>query len=635
MRNASKRFLFVVVLITIFAVSLLASDEKIMHIEDVKPGMRGHGLTVYKGTEPERFEFEVIGVDTLWNTTTDSPVILVKLTAGPAEFPPEKTGVVAGMSGSPMYINCKLIGAVAYGFGDMPKDAIAGVQPAENMLNPYSKVNGKVKKASGKSVSENMFGKSHVPLVLSLPPSMADLFSKFDRFKNDGFFKENFVIKASYKSLLDEPADDNGKLKMRPGSSVNVYLVKGDVNIAATGTVTMVDGKTIYAFGHPFFGSGETEMYFHQGAVLTTFSDYIDSYKMAGGDAGDVEGTITDDYYSAIKGEIGKTPKMIKMSIDLEGVDGSRAINMEVAKLPGLTVKIVDMLIFSAIYADGYLEVGSLPAGTSQEMVVKTKIKFGDGLPSIETKNKYGFKFYGTKYQDDLIWAADDYAVTLDSIIANMGKKGVLKLISSIDIDVSFAEVKEESGKPMGAKVENLKAKVSTATPGDKVLFDVTVSAFEGKKKVEYTTTVSTTVPNDAVEGMLMWADVGSGVSFTNPLEIKDLSVEETINYYNHFLQPGLFLVLEYKSTASSTDKSAQKEESNIKFQEADSSAWNKPQGNIYKVKKVVYPIPSPPVVGDVDGTANANVSIVKKQPAPAAPAPQNPPKSGKDKCKK
>lgn len=635
MRNASKGFLFIVALITIFAVSQLASAVEIMPVKDVKPGMRGYGYTVYKGTVPERFEFEVIGVDTLWNTTTDSPVILVKLTAGPAEFPPEKTGVVAGMSGSPMYINGKLIGALAYGFGDMPKDAIAGVQPAENMLNPYSKV----KKVSGKSVSENIFGKSYVPLVLSLPPQMADLFSKVDRFKNDSFFKENFVIKASYKSLFDEPADDNGKLKLRPGSSLNVYLVKGDVNIAANGTVTMVDGKTIYAFGHSFFGSGETEMYFHQATVLTTFSDYIDSYKMVGGDAGDVEGTITDDYYSAIKGEIGKTPKMIKMSIDLEGVDGARAINVEVAKLPGLTVKMVDMLVFSAIYADGYLEVGSLPAGTSQEMIVKSKIKFDSGLPSIETKNEYGFKFYGTHYQDDLIWAADDYATTVDSIIAEMGKKGALKQISSIDIDVSFAEVKEESNKPTGAKVESLKAKVSTASPGDKVLFDVTVSAFEGKKRVEYTTTVSTTVPSDAKEGTLMWADVGSGVSFIAPLEIKDLSVEETINYYNHFLQPGLFLVLEYKSTASLSDKSAQKgEESNIKFQDSGSSAWNTSPGNTFKMKKVVYPIPSPPVVGEIDGTANANVSIVKKPPvAPAAPAPQNPPKSGKDKdkCKK
>ncbi|MEK9158761.1 MAG: SpoIVB peptidase S55 domain-containing protein, partial [Patescibacteria group bacterium] len=117
----------------IFLMSQAVLAVEIMPVKDIKPGMKGYGYTVYQGVMPEKFKFEVLGVDYFYNTAVDSPVVLVKLTSGPKDFPPEKTGVVAGMSGSPMYINGKLVGALAYGFGKLPKDPIAGIQPAENM----------------------------------------------------------------------------------------------------------------------------------------------------------------------------------------------------------------------------------------------------------------------------------------------------------------------------------------------------------------------------------------------------------------------------------------------------------------------------------------------------------------------
>ncbi len=598
--DSASKFLFVMIFAAIFLMSQAVLAVEIMPVKDIKPGMKGYGYTVYQGVMPEKFKFEVLGVDYFYNTAVDSPVVLVKLTSGPKDFPPEKTGVVAGMSGSPMYINGKLVGALAYGFGKLPKDPIAGIQPAENMLDPHNKTN----KVGGAN--------RNIPLVLSMPNDMVDLFTKVDRFKNDPYFKDNFVIKAAaHARSTTEEADAD--LKMQPGSSLNVYIAKGDITMSANGTVTMVEGDKIYAFGHPFFGFGEVEMPFHQAAVITTLSDYADSYKMAGGDVGTVAGTITDDYYSAINGTIGKTPRMLALGLRLEGPDGVRTVKVDVAKLPALTAKVVGAVAINSINR-GYLEVACLPANTAQEMTIKTKINFYES-PPITMTGSYGFKFHGTPYgedligvtiSDDLIWAITEYINEFGPIILEMERRGVLNKISGISIEVVFAKVPEKNPVSPNENVEikEIALKAKSANKGSIVFTELTFIAAKGNKITEYTVTIPVPVPGDAVPGSDVEMTVGKGTALMSLADVADATLEDVIRYYSNLSKPGLFMRLVYQVT----DKPAEKtDDSAIRFGNLGSAVITK---KATKTKLIFYTVPTSFTIGRKGGLASATLTI-------------------------
>ncbi len=579
-----------------------ADATDIMTLDEVKalePGTKGYGLTVYQGTLPSKFEFEVLGVDYLWMVATDTPVVLVKLTSGPEGFPPEKTGVVAGMSGSPMYIDGKLVGALAYGFGDLPKDAIAGIQPAALMLEPYSKT----KKAKGKSAF------APIPLVLSAPATLVDLVNTLPRFKQDSFLSENFVITPALKtsgSSATAGAADN--LKLEPGSSLNVYLVKGDINLAANGTVTMVDGDTIYAFGHPFFGLGDVEMSFHQAEVITTFSDYLDSYKMAGGAVGSAEGMITDDYYSAIKGDFRKHPKMIPVSISLNASGASYDVNFEVARVPLMVDKITDLVVFNVIY-EGYPEVFDQPWGTPQKMTVKTKISLFDAPKAefINFNDTYGFKYYKTFYYDDLLWAVDRYCGKLVSDnIAILEKKGALGQIKEIKINVEFAE--DAAAAPETATITKITNQDSWVNPGEEVELGAVILASAGQNQKEFKASLPFTVPNDAVIGSGIKIVAGSGETLFDKQDVEGLSVEETVKYLNTFSSNDLFFRMEYQVD---NPVEAEKSDETVVVKDLGSQVW---QTSAMKTKKLFYKLPLPAGVTKVEGIEYTWLTVKKKE---------------------
>jgi hypothetical protein len=326
---------------------LLSGAAPTMGVADIRPGMTGIGRTVFDGTHVEEFKVNIIGV--LENVIgTHRNLILAKLEGGPLAH----TGVIAGMSGSPVYIDGKLIGAVSYSLGSFPKEPIAGITPIAEMTDsaavtdvrpPGAKVHlefpltrdgltAAFRKAlnwnrpfadrpsdaqftgvSALGLSGDQLGTLMRPIATPLAmsgfdPDVADLLG--GAFRDQGFIPSGA---AGGGSRIGEMAY-SGPLK--PGDAVGVMLVGGDLQLGATGTVTHIDGDHVYAFGHPMYNLGPTEFPMTRAYVYTVLPSLFSSMKLSS--VGEVIGTVVQDRATAIGGRLGPGPHMIPVALTLE-----------------------------------------------------------------------------------------------------------------------------------------------------------------------------------------------------------------------------------------------------------------------------------------------------------------------------
>jgi hypothetical protein len=316
----------------------------LMPLEEIKPGMIGTGQTVFEDTTLQDFKVHILGV--LKNVQgPQRSLILAKLEGGPLA----ETGVIAGMSGSPVYVDGRLIGAVSYAIGAFPKEPIAGITPIREMIEAtadtsrragaraqaridlpitreglasairasYARIGSFARRAADvQSIGLPAATGSQVgallrpiatPLVMSgVNAQTADLLSSI--FK-DGGFEPMLSGGAS-----GEAPKSTGPL--RPGDPVGVSLLSGDADFGATGTVTHIDGDRVYAFGHPFFNFGPSTFAMTRAYVYTSLPSLMSSFKIA--TLGDVIGTVQQDRATAIAGTLGKGPTMIPVNITLE-----------------------------------------------------------------------------------------------------------------------------------------------------------------------------------------------------------------------------------------------------------------------------------------------------------------------------
>jgi SpoIVB peptidase S55 len=325
----------------------LPATSTLMPIEEIRPGMIGTGRTVFQGTELHEFKAHIIGV--LRNIQGPKrSLILAKLEGGPLA----ETGVAAGMSGSPVYIDGRLIGAVSYSIGSFPKEAIAGITPIAEMkdatqmtrrvpsqqaridlpitregltaalkatyarLAPFATRPGDVE-AIGLSPAAGahlgtMLRPIATPLVMSgFEPESVDLLS--NAFREAGFAP----VVAGGLGGGQIPAEvQNMKGPLREGDAVGVSLVGGDLEMGATGTITHIDGDKVYAFGHPFFNLGPAEFPMTRAYVYAMLPSLASSFKISA--MGDIVGTIRQDRATAIAGTLGKGPAVIPMTVTLQ-----------------------------------------------------------------------------------------------------------------------------------------------------------------------------------------------------------------------------------------------------------------------------------------------------------------------------
>jgi hypothetical protein len=343
------RRLAVVVLLSVAALSGLRAAAPQMAVTDIRPGMVGIGHTVFEGTRVVEFKANIIGV--LENVIgTRRNLILARLEGGPLA----NTGVIAGMSGSPVYIDGKLIGAVSYALGSFSKEPIAGITPIAEMTDatmmnetprpsgarvhvefpltrdsltaafrkalnwnrPFAERPDDAQFAGINSVAGLAGGQVATllrpiatPLMMSgFEPEMAEMLG--GAFRDQGFIPTGG--NAPGVSRGEMPFD--GPLK--PGDAIGVEFVNGDLRLGGTGTVTHIDGDRVYAFGHPMYNLGPTEFPMTRAYVYTVLPSLFSSMKLSS--TGDVIGTFTQDRATAIAGRLGAGPRMIPITLTLE-----------------------------------------------------------------------------------------------------------------------------------------------------------------------------------------------------------------------------------------------------------------------------------------------------------------------------
>jgi len=342
------RLWFAVLLCLLLATSLRGAAPQ-MSVGEIRPGMVGVGRTVFDGTHVEEFKVHILGV--LENVIGPRRnLILARLEGGPLA----NTGVIAGMSGSPVYVDDRLIGAVSYALGSFSKEPIAGITPIAEMTDSTSFGNTLRPAAARVHVDfpltrENLtaaFRKAlnwnrpfaerpddaqlaglnavnglasgqlatllrpiATPLAMSgWEPDVADLFGS--AFQDQGFIPTG----GSAAALRDGEKPFEGPLK--PGDAVGVMLVSGDLQLGGTGTVTHIDGDRVYAFGHPMYNLGPTEYPMTRAYVYTVLPSLFSSMKLSS--TGQIIGTFLQDRATAIAGKLGPGPHMIPLSLTLE-----------------------------------------------------------------------------------------------------------------------------------------------------------------------------------------------------------------------------------------------------------------------------------------------------------------------------
>jgi hypothetical protein len=319
-----------------------STQTRVMPIDEVRPGMVGVGRTVFQGHEIEEFTVNIIGV--LKNVVgPNRDIILARLEGGPLA----ETGVIAGMSGSPVYIDGRLLGAVSYQLGQFPKEPIAGITPIGEMTDAT---------ALAPSVPGSR------PVALSWPPTPQELFAIWRQGLGHAMpFASGAPTIVSGEASLSQVAallrpisvplvsagfsadalgplaaafTDRGFLPMssalapaqprpvsttsrtlRPGDAMGVALLTGDFVLGATGTVTHVDGDRVYGFGHPMYNLGPTEFPLTQADIHVVLPSLMTSSKLAS--FGDVVGTVQQDRATAVAGRLGAGPAMIPVTITL------------------------------------------------------------------------------------------------------------------------------------------------------------------------------------------------------------------------------------------------------------------------------------------------------------------------------
>jgi hypothetical protein len=317
-------------LFLLMAAAGLEAVEGIMPLSQVKAGMTGVGRTVFRGTKIEEFGVEVLGI--LPNASPRTNIILTRLKGQGLET----SGVILGMSGSPVYIEGKLIGAVAYSF-PFSKEPIAGLTPIEEMLDiPAAPVRPSAPSASAGAVRilnledfirlngsllgapagpVDFEGRTLAPLGIPLvargfSPAALDRTRPF--LSRMGFYPVSAAQAPQTREKLVFP-----EAMLREGDPVAIPLVSGDLDLSAVGTVTRVDGNKVYAFGHPLYNLGAVDYAMAKAQVLTVIPSLQSSFKLAA--PGVVVGRISQDRSSGAFGEIGRMPEFIPVSVRVQG----------------------------------------------------------------------------------------------------------------------------------------------------------------------------------------------------------------------------------------------------------------------------------------------------------------------------
>lgn len=365
-------------------------------VSDLREGMRGTARTVFRGNKPEEFSVEILGVLPNWIGPRQD-MIVGRLSGANAE----RTFVFAGMSGSPVYIDGKLVGAISYSF-PFAKEPICGITPIEQMFSLVETSSAPMAASSSpktfsyaellsatwrpdlkhSSVSQGPLASGFSPesmlmavagqtfKPITTPVTFSGVSQKtIDLLAPQLMSAGILPVAASSSNSSITPLKKADADTLLGGDSVVVHLSRGDISLAAAGTVTLRDGDRIYAFGHPFFGLGTADLPMSESHVVTVVPNTNNSFKLAVPDS--MVGSMTQDRSTGIFGRLGLTPRMIPVKIKLKTSRGrSEEVNFETAIDELLTPLIVNIGVINALQGNER-NIGDSTIEISGEIAVK------------------------------------------------------------------------------------------------------------------------------------------------------------------------------------------------------------------------------------------------------------------------
>jgi hypothetical protein len=369
----NPRFLLLSILTLVFFIatpmpSSAQQSTEMLPLSEVHAGMQGYAYTIFTGDQVEKFDLEVLGIMPNFLGPKQS-IILVQL-KGPKV---EHTGVVAGMSGSPVYLEGKLAGALSLKLGTFTKEPIAGVTPIADVLNPSaqtsspqiqqpapnaSQQNNSSSDTSGNQNSSPQINSSQFNSQLgsALEPIQTPLvFSGFQASALQQFSSQiqDYGFVAAQGGTASPRPDD---AQLKAGDMAGMVLVQGDASIHSACTVTAVQADRVYLCGHPFLSLGNVQLPLARSRVVTTLSSDLASTKIV--NVGGTIGTITGDHITAVTGKLGPPPSMIPLDLTLSAGGSQKNLHFEMINHPRLTPILIAITTFNgltqnSLYSEG------------------------------------------------------------------------------------------------------------------------------------------------------------------------------------------------------------------------------------------------------------------------------------------
>src|SRR5712691_130883 len=364
--NVERRPLAISLAILTLLVAAAAAAET-MPLSQIQKGMRGYGVTVFEDNRLDKFDVEILGV--LHNIGPGQDLILAKINSPMIR----RAGVIAGMSGSPVYIDGKVIGALAYSW-QFAKEPVAGITPIEEMLKiaQVGKSAGPAVAAATPRISASEFltaianqktndlfekmtnslaaapastmsGVKPIAIPLSLSSFSTDTISRFSKYLD----AMGFVAVPSGSVNNGAISTASGNASFKPGDAVGAVLLNGDFNVAATGTVTHIEGNRVYAFGHPFLDMGSVSFPMAKADLVTSMPSLASSFKMS--NSGAIVGAFRQDRATGIMGVMGENADMIPIDLTVDGSGPSQNYHVNIVRHSVLSPLILAMAADSIV----------------------------------------------------------------------------------------------------------------------------------------------------------------------------------------------------------------------------------------------------------------------------------------------
>jgi SpoIVB peptidase S55 len=457
----------------------------IITVDQIHPGMRGVAYTVFKGTQPEPMDVEVLGVLRNMNGPKGD-IILIRLHGEKAEY----TGVVAGMSGSPVYFDGKLAGALAFRIGEFSKEPIAGVTPIADMLEINALDNSPSAATSVASTSRaTVASKTAAPGDSStlpvqgyanyLKPIEAPLV--FNGFSEEAVrqFAPQFAA-SGIVPVMGAGSVSNQKQPepLVPGSAVSAILVRGDMDIAATCTVTYVDPQRLLACGHPLLQFGKVDLPMNKAEVLTTLPSPLNAFKIV--NTTEAAGAFVQDRHTGIMGLLNKEPDMIPVTLTVHSGASTKDIHYEVLNNARLSPVAIMATVFNALH--GINEYGE---ETTYSLKGRISVK---GYPEVTLQNMFAPSDGGQP-------AAFAAALALGDRFGRIYDNPYdVPDVQSVKLD--FDVVRERRW----ARLESARTDATEARPGDEITVETVLAPYRGERVVRQ---IPIRIPTSTSKGLL------------------------------------------------------------------------------------------------------------------------------------